>query len=71
MFKSHTNLPHPRETSIDEDMERMSVVEPHTSHRGNRAKDKVKQAHAGAAARKRAGTADQFCIYRLSDGRRV
>jgi hypothetical protein len=78
MFESHTNLPQPSETSIDEEMEQMSITEPNTSHTGNRAKDKVeqggkksKQLSAGGAGRKRTGTADQFCIYQLSDGQRV
>jgi hypothetical protein len=78
MFESHKNLPQPCETSIDEEMKQMSITELNTSHRGNRAKDKVeqggkksKQVSAGGAGRKRAGTADQFCIYQLSDGQRV
>jgi len=53
----------------------MSITEPNTSHKG---KDKVKQGGKKAkqvssrgAGRKRVGTADQFCIYQLSDGQRV
>jgi tRNA A-37 threonylcarbamoyl transferase component Bud32 len=78
MFESHTNLPQLSETSIEEEMEQMSITEPNTSHRGDRATDrakqggkKSKQVSSGGAARKRAGTADQFCIYQLSDGQRV
>jgi hypothetical protein len=70
MFESHTNLPQPSGTTIEEEMEQMSITEPNTSYRENRAKDKVKQGgkkskqvSAGAAGWERAGTADQFCIY--------
>jgi tRNA A-37 threonylcarbamoyl transferase component Bud32 len=78
MFESHTNLPQPSETSIEDEMEQVSITEPTISHRGNRAKYKVKQGgkkskqgSAGGAGRKKTGAADQFCIYQLSDGQRV
>jgi hypothetical protein len=34
MFESHTNLPQPSETSIENDIEHMSITEPKTSHTG-------------------------------------
>ena len=78
MFESHTNLPQPSETSMEGEMEQMSITEPNVSQGGNKPNDtvkqggkKIKQASAGGAGRKRAGTADQFCIYQLSDGQRV
>jgi hypothetical protein len=73
MFESHTNLPLPSDASVQEDMERMSISDTHASHAsGNRSKGKGNQGHkAGSAGRKRAGSADQFCIYEMLDGRRL
>jgi hypothetical protein len=68
VFESHTNLPQASESSIGKEMEQMSITEPNTSHKG---KDKVKKVSAGGAGRKRVGTADQFCIYQLSDGQKA
>ncbi|KAH9203516.1 hypothetical protein DL95DRAFT_399263 [Leptodontidium sp. 2 PMI_412] len=78
MFESHTNLGQQSETSIEEEIEHLSITEPNTSKAGGRrAKSKGKQAdkkgkkNAGGAGRRRAGAADQFCIYELSDGQRA
>lgn len=64
--------------SIDEEIEHLSITEPNTSKAGGRrAKSKGKQVdkkgkqNSGGAGRRRAGAADQFCIYQLSDGQRA
>ncbi|KAH7418838.1 hypothetical protein BKA64DRAFT_565249 [Cadophora sp. MPI-SDFR-AT-0126] len=78
MFESHTNLGQQSQPSIEEEIEHMSVTEPNTSQvGGRRAKSKGKQAekkgkqNTEGACRRRAGAADQFCIYELSDGQRA
>lgn len=73
MFESHTNLPLPRDASVQEGMERMSMSDTNTAHTsGNSSKEKGKRSgNAGSAGRKRAGSADQFCIYEMLDGRRI
>lgn len=70
IFESHTNLPQPSKASIDEGMEQMSITEQSSLHTGgNRAKGK--QGNSSGAGRRRAGSADQFCIYLMSDGTRI
>lgn len=79
MFESHTNLPQPSDASIEEEMEQMSITEPNASQTGrNTTKGKGRQGDrqgnqggASGAGRRRAGNADQFCIYEMSDGQRI
>ncbi|KAI9746369.1 MAG: hypothetical protein M1818_000081 [Claussenomyces sp. TS43310] len=77
MFESHTNLPQPRETSIEEEIEHISISEPQTSQVEDRRAKKKKSKQAGKqgsvsnSGRRRAGSADQFCIYEMSDGQRI
>lgn len=80
MFESHMNLPPPKDTPIEEDVENMSLSEQHTSTtRGREAEGKGNQGdengkrgkgNARGSGRRRAGTADQFCIYEMLDGQR-
>ena len=75
MFESHTNLPQPSKMSIDEEMEHMSIAS-HTG--GSRAKGKgrqdgkaSRQGNTSGVGRRRAGSADQFCIYVMADGSKI
>lgn len=71
MFESHTNLPLPSDASVEEDMGRMSISDTNASHTsGSRSKGKGRQSH-NAGRRTKGGSADQFCIYEMLDGRRL
>ncbi|KAG9229511.1 hypothetical protein BJ875DRAFT_507895 [Amylocarpus encephaloides] len=79
MFESHTNLGKTSELSIEEGVEHISMSAPHTSegepHRmeeqDKQASKRGKRDNAQGGNRGITGSADQFCIYELADGRRV
>lgn len=74
-FESHTNLGQQSETSVEEAMEHMSITGPSGSRTGvtggKKADRRQLQGDTRGAGRKKAGTADQFCIYQLSDGQKI
>jgi hypothetical protein len=66
IFDSHPNLGQQSETSVEEAIEEMSVTESSASRigsTGKKADRREQQGGAGISGRKRAGTADRFCIY--------
>jgi hypothetical protein len=62
MFESHTNLPQPSDTLIEEEMEQMSITEPNTSYRENKSKGQ-------SQARRTNEQASQFWRCWPEDGR--
>jgi hypothetical protein len=79
VFESHTTIGQQSETSILEEMEHLSIagrgpsswVPGRSTREGGNAekvREKGKQDSSLIGVRRRAGLADQFCIYELSDG---
>ncbi|KAJ8059754.1 hypothetical protein OCU04_011394 [Sclerotinia nivalis] len=70
MFESHTNLGEDSKGSIEESMESLSITQAAIPKNGRR-KAKKAAPEKRRAAKKRAGIADQFCIYEQADTKKT
>ncbi|KAJ9634885.1 hypothetical protein H2199_008749 [Coniosporium tulheliwenetii] len=81
VFESHTNVGDLSETTIEEEMERMTVAGPSTpiktrgrargqgqGRKADKGKGRANQGGSKSSVRRRGGSSDQFCILEMPDG---